>query len=96
MASVRGEFRAPGRLQGGSTMEGPFHLTDQQLGNVLEDIEECFKPGAHPRAGAAPCAGTQEHRAPTYESGVYIWVVRPNQPGSPPLPPCASVLPPLR
>ena len=30
-------------------MEGPqFLLTDQQLGNALDEIEEAFKAGTHP------------------------------------------------
>ena len=44
-------------------MEGPqFVLTDQQLGNALDDIEEAFKAGAHPRDGVGSQRPLSEKR----------------------------------
>ena len=42
-------------------MEGPqFLLTDQQLGNALDEIEDAFKAGTHPRDGAVSAFSPRE------------------------------------
>ena len=45
-------------------MEGPqFLLTDQQLGNALDDIEEGFKAGMHPRDGVGLSVLAEERQS---------------------------------
>ena len=42
--------RVPWQARAPAYMEGPqFLLTDQQLGVALDEIEEAFKAGTHPR-----------------------------------------------